>query len=828
MLEFGFRDDPAYLALDDVTVTAFTNVASPPCIVSQPFSQTVPPGAGATFSVAALGSTPLSYSWLCNGSPIAGATQSSYTVPSAQMNAGCQFSCLVTNTYGAIISSTALLSVAGPLHSFIGPDGGTPYAALVQGADGSFYGTTEYGGAYGYGTVFKMTTNGTSTLLSFNYSNGSFPEAGLVQGADGNFYGTTSSGGIFGAGTVFKIAASGTLTTLASFNSSTNGGYPCAPLAQGVDGSFYGTTLSGGTNGGYGTIFRITANGILTALVSFNSTNGASPRAGLVQGNDGIFYGTTYSGGTNGGYGTVFKMTTNGALTSLVSFNSADGAYPRAGLVQGNDGSFYGTTGSGGLNYGGTLFRITTDGTLTTLVSFNYFNYTHGAYPYAGLVQGADGNLYGTTASGGGFNAGTIFRLASDGTLAALFSFAGTNGAAPQAALVPGSDGNFYGTTAYGGVGYNGYSSSGDGTVFCLLLAPTVAPPAIISQPVSQTIPAGGTVTFSAPAASSAPLNYFWRRNGVPVTGATESSYTTNNLQLTDSGSQFSCLVSNALASVLSSNAALNVLPVNASGPVFTFSGFDGGCLYAGLVQGADGYFYGTTEYGGTYGYGTVFRITTDGALTTLASFNSTNGASPQAALVQAADGNFYGTTYSGGANGLGTVFRITTKGALATLASFDYSVNGGYPVAPLMQGTDGNLYGTTPSGGTCGHGTVFSITTSGALTTLASFNSTNGANPYAGLVQGSDGNFYGTTESGGAGGYGTVFSITTNGTLTTLVSFDRYTNGGNPYGALALGADGNFYGTTFAGAPTAVMAMERYLRSQPIARSPPWLHSIT
>jgi uncharacterized repeat protein (TIGR03803 family) len=807
VLEFGFRDDPAYLALDDVTVTAFTNVASPPCIISQSVSQTVPPGGNATFSVAAAGSTPLSYCWLCNGSPIAGATQSSYTITSAQTAAGCQFSCLVTNAYGAIMSSPALLTVTGPLHSFIGPDGGLPYAALVQGADGSFYGTTEYGGAYGYGTVFKMTTNGTSTLVSFNYSNGANPVAGLVQGADGNFYGTTYSGGANGYGTVFKITASGTLTTLASFSYSTNGASPHAGLLQGTDGNFYGTTSSGGTNGGYGTVFRMTTNGALTALVSFNSTNGARPYGGLVQGADGNFYGTTLSGGTNG-VGTAFRMTTNGTLTTLVAFNYSAGESPEAGLVQGADGNFYGTAENGGLNNGGTVFRMSTNGTLTTLVSFNSFNYINGAYPYGGLVQGADGNFYGTTSEGGAYNNGTMFRLASDGMLTILYSFDGTNGDFPQAALVQGSDGNFYGTTSGGGVGYNGTSSSGDGTVFCFLLAPTLTPPAIITQPIGRIIPAGGAVTFSAPAASSAPFSYFWRRNGAPIAGAAKSSYTTNNVQLADSGSQFSCLVSNALGSVISSNAPLTVLPVNASGPVYTFSGYDGGVPYAGLVQGADGNFYGTTLYGGTSGKGTVFKMTANGVLTTLASFNSTNGASPEAGLVQGADGSFYGTTDSGGANGDGTVFKMTANGALTTLASFNYSVNGAYPCAALVQGTDGNFYGTTSSGGTNGsigplngsYGTVFRITTNGALTTLVTFNSTNGARPYAGLVQGADGNFYGTTEAGGASGYGTVYSLTTNGTLTTLVSFINYTNGSYPYGGLVEGADGNFYGTTSSG----------------------------
>ena len=163
------------------------------------------------------------------------------------------------------------------LYSFNGPDGGNPSAALVQGADGNFYGTTQYGGTYGEGTVFRMTTNGTlTTLLSFHYSNGAYPHAGLVQGADGNFYGTTASGGTYGDGTVFRMTTNGTLTTLASFNYSVNGGSPYAGLLQGTDGNFYGTTEDGGTYGD-GTVFRMTTNGTLTTLVSFNYTNGAYP-----------------------------------------------------------------------------------------------------------------------------------------------------------------------------------------------------------------------------------------------------------------------------------------------------------------------------------------------------------------------------------------------------------------------------------------------------------------------------------------------------------------------------------------------------------------------
>jgi len=732
------------------------------------------------------------------------------------------------------------------LYSFSGPDGGGASAALITCADGNFYGTTEYGGTYGDGTIFRMTTNGVlNQLLSFNYSNGANPEAGLVQGTDGNFYGTTTGGGVNGGGTVFKMTTNGTLTTLVSFNYSVNGEAPAAGLVQANDGNFYGTTEYGGTNGG-GTVFKVTSNGTLTTLVSFNdNTNGYYPYAGLRQGTDGNLYGTTAEGGSNYD-GTIFSMTTNGSLSILVTFNGANGNYPYAGLVQGNDGNFYGTTKYGGTYGDGTAFKMTTNGSLTTLVSFN--NSVNGGYPEAGLVQGSDGNLYGTTTENGLGGNGTIFKMTTNGLLVTLFFFEGTNGCLPEASLVQGADGNFYGTTFNGGGGFNGSASSGNGIIFRLGAGPMAASPAIIAQPASQIVPVNGTAVFSVNAAGAAPLNYSWLRNGSPIAGAMLPSYSLTNVQLTDSGSQFSCVASNIFGSVTTSNAVLTAF--KATGPLCTFNGTDGGGAsaalmpgpggnfygtttyggsnyegtifsmttngtlttlvsfnsingahpYSGLWPGTDGDFYGTTADGGTYGDGTIFRMTTNGVLTTLFSFNFGNGASPEAGLVQGTDGNFYGTTTRGGANGGGTVFSMTATGTLTTLISFNYSVNGEEPVAGLVQGADGNFYGTTEYGGTNGEGTVFSITTNGTLTTLVSLNySVNGSYPQAGLVQGTDGNFYGTTAEGGANGEGTIFRMTTNGALTTLFPFN-YSNGAYPEAGLVQGTDGNFYGTTAEG----------------------------
>jgi len=200
---------------------------------------------------------------------------------------------------------------------------------------------------------------------------------------------------------------------------------------------------------------------------------------------------------------------------------------------------------------------------------------------------------------------------------------------------------------------------------------------------------------------------------------------------------------------------------------LFSFTGGDdGGPPLAGLVQGADGSFYGTAVDGGSNSFGTVFKMTAAGAVTPLHAFGGNDGAFPYAALVQGADGNFYGTTAEGGSNYAGNIFKMNPAGEVVSLYTFSGTNDGDFPLAALIQGTDGNLYGTTYEGGSARLGTVFKVTTNGTLTTLHSFNYADGAYPFAGLVQGPDGNLYGTTERGGLGGAGTVFKITTNGAL--------------------------------------------------------------
>jgi uncharacterized repeat protein (TIGR03803 family) len=364
---------------------------------------------------------------------------------------------------GADVTNVAVACTAGTesvLYSFgvNGNDAAVPYYShLLLASDGNFYGLSYDGGTSHSGTVFRITPAGAETVLwSFGLgSDGQRPYGSLVQGNDGNFYGTTYSGGANGGGTVFKITPTGNETVLYSFGSGTDGANPRGSLVLGSDGNFYGMTYAGGANGG-GTVFNITPNGTETVLWSFGSnSDGYFPYGSLVQGTDGNFYGMTYAGGANGG-GTVFKITPSGTETVLWSFGGGnDGYVPYGSLVQGTDGNFYGTTQQGGATGAGIVFNITPSGTETILWSFG--GGSDGGSPTGSLLLGSDGNFYGMTQSGGASGAGTIFQITPSGTETLLWSFgSGSDGSQPYGDLTLGPDGTLYGETSSGGTNGKG------------------------------------------------------------------------------------------------------------------------------------------------------------------------------------------------------------------------------------------------------------------------------------------------------------------------------------------------------------------------------------
>jgi uncharacterized repeat protein (TIGR03803 family) len=396
-----------------------------------------------------------------------------------------------------IFSGAAASVLAGQdfstLFNFNGTDGAHPLAGLVRAGDGNFYGTT-FGEGGSSGTVFRLTPGGVLTTM-YNFcakqgcADGSNPSA-LIQGRDGNLYGTTGAGGFtnapckaYGCGTVFRITPGGRLTTLHTFVG-TDGMFP-EGLVQANDGNFYGTAYQGGVTN-LGAIFRITPGGSFTTLYNFcpetGCADGAGPYAALVQATDGDLYGVaTYGGGNDycfgSGCGTVFKITLGGTLTTLYRFCSqddcVDGAFPYSGLVQAANGKLYGTTLYGGLGGGcsvtgvpgcGTVFEMSMTGQLATLHSFcSESACRDGDLPYGSLLQGTDGNFYGSTGIGGTSGkceggCGTLFELTRTG-LSTLMSFDSTNGAHPYGAIIQDTSGRFYGTAYSGG-------ESDDGVVF--------------------------------------------------------------------------------------------------------------------------------------------------------------------------------------------------------------------------------------------------------------------------------------------------------------------------------------------------------------------------
>jgi uncharacterized repeat protein (TIGR03803 family) len=345
------------------------------------------------------------------------------------------------------------------LHSFSAKaDGAFPYGGLVMDPAGNLYGTTSTGGRYKDGTIYKIDTSGKMTVLhQFTRKEACSSFAPLLIDKHGNLYGTAFSCGIpiaEGIGTVFELKATGRLVVLHAFGSvSGDGALPYAGLVRDAAGSLYGTTSVGGDIPyGAGTVFKIDRNtGAETVLHNFaNIPDGAFPSCRLLIDSAGNLYGTTEIGGALGG-GSVFKLDSSGDETILYSFGTSsntDGTSPVSGVIRDSDGNFYGTTAAGGSYDYGTIYKIDANGNEVLLHSFDG---TNGGNPYAGLVRDLSGNLYGTTYLGSSYNAGVLFKLDPAGAFTILHTFTGPEGSGAYDGAILDKSGNLYGTTVYGG-----------------------------------------------------------------------------------------------------------------------------------------------------------------------------------------------------------------------------------------------------------------------------------------------------------------------------------------------------------------------------------------
>jgi uncharacterized repeat protein (TIGR03803 family) len=654
------------------------------------------------------------------------------------------------------------------LHAFDGVDGRRPFDGLIDGGDGYLYGTTYEGGESNAGTVYRIDLEGRLTSIhSFNHTDGANPFAGLLDGGDGFLYGTTTQG------TIFKLDKSGgSFQTLRSFSPS-EGTNPRGRLVRGNDGFLYGTTNSGNSLGAYnGTLFRIAADGTgFVRLHSFLTSTGAYPHGGLLKGSDGKLYGTTTSGGT-GGNGVIFSFDpTGGWYTVLHHLTWSEGSSPVAALVEGADGWLYGTTQGGGSNWGGILFRVhRTNGQFARLRSFAP---TDGTAPLAALIQGAGGLFYGTASKAGPLAGGTIFRVPSDGlnlTVLAALDATTIEGVLPRDGIVSGG-GSFYGTTTGGGAGGTGttFRMASDGSAFTTLHS--------LAAATEGDLPSGplllhsdgllyGAARFQGTGGSGTLYRLRPDGSSFEILHAFLSPSEGSGPQggLADGGDGF-------LYGTTTSGAT------NGGGSVFRLNptertigivyAFPGGSEPEGSLLRKGSSLYGTTRRGGASYLGTVFKLDLPGGgVTTLHTFSGSNGSYPNGGLVEGTDGLLYGTTDSGGQYSNGTLFRLSPAGgAFATLHSFDGN-NGRTPDGPLLVGDSGFLYGTTWSGGEHGAGTVFAISPiAGVFSLLYSFYATDsqGDAPDGPLLQTSDGRLYGTTSRTGgdaSASGGTVFRL--------------------------------------------------------------------
>jgi uncharacterized repeat protein (TIGR03803 family) len=334
---------------------------------------------------------------------------------------------------------------------------------LVQDWHGNLWATSDGF----YGTAFVMSTSGELTTIYDFGIYGVAPNAGLL-GSDGDFYGTTELGGANGLGNIYKLTPEGTYTDLHDFDF-TAGQYPISQLLLGPDGFFYGTTVSGGSSTncqqfGCGVIYKFNGTGQFSVLYNFDGTHGDAPFGGLIFASNGKFYGTTTSGNGRASYGTVFSLSPSGVFNVIHDFtNGSGGATPWGGVVEGPDGNFYGTAAAGGINNAGIVYKITPAGKFTNLHSFNFL--VDGGSPLSGLALGTDKNFYGTSWANGNSPTctppcGTIYQITTAGAFTNLHSFIGSDGSGLQVPLTQHTNGKFYGAASYGGANQwgTGYS----------------------------------------------------------------------------------------------------------------------------------------------------------------------------------------------------------------------------------------------------------------------------------------------------------------------------------------------------------------------------------
>jgi uncharacterized repeat protein (TIGR03803 family) len=543
-----------------------------------------------------------------------------------------------------------------------------------------------------------------------------------------------------------------------------------------------------------------------TVLHNFPSPpKGADPYAGVIRDSAGSFYGTTGKGGAANA-GLVYKVNASGHQTVLYTFTGgADGSDPYAGVIADPEGNLYGTTQSGGAANAGVVYKVDTAGHETVLYSFIY---PDGFAPYAGVIRDSAGNLYGTTPYGGSTGAGVVYEVDTAGQETVLYNFTGgADGSTPFAGVIRDSQGNLYGTTYSGG-------AASAGVVYKLDIAGNETVLYSFTGKPDGSAPFAGVIRDSAGnlygttysgGAANAGIVYKLDTTGQETilysfTGGADGDAPNAGVIRDPAGNLYGTTYYGGIA------RAGVVYKVDAAGQetvLYSFTGkADGSGPNAGVILDSSGSLYGTTFDGGTGGAGVVYKVDTARQETVQYSFpGPIDGSFPEAGVIRNSAGNFYGTTPYGGTSNAGLVYKLDPAGQETVLYSFTGGADGAYPQAGVIPDSAGNLYGTTTSGGAWGWGAVYKLDTTGQETVLYSFTGgVDGSSPYAGVIRDASSNLYGTTTSGGAWGLGTVYKLDTAGQETVLYSFSVGADGANPFAGVVRDAAGNLYGTAYIG----------------------------
>jgi uncharacterized repeat protein (TIGR03803 family) len=654
-----------------------------------------------------------------------------------------------------------------------GADGATPYGSLAHDAAGNLYGTTYLGGLgfgdAGYGVVFKLSPAGQQTVLfTFGaiFDDGLSPYSGVVLDSAGNIYGTTSEGGQHRGGVAFKIDPSGNFTVLHAFGASGDGFGSDSPLLLDAAGNLYGTTYGGGAHH-EGTVFQLDPSGNETLLYSFTGgSDGASPFTGsLTRDPSGTIFGATFYGGAAVN-GVIFKLDSTGHETVLHNFTGgADGGQPYGGVVLDEAGNLYGTASDGGVTTGvcnhafepgcGVVFKLDPSGQETVLYAFT--GGSDGNDPVSGLLLDAAGNVYGTTFFGGSANLGAVYSVSATGQQRTLFSFPGAvGGNLPLSGVILDQAGNIYGAARDGGR---------------------------LNQGVVYKLGASGNLTT---------LYSF--------TGGADGANPHSSLIRDSAGN----LYGTASGGGASGNGV--VYEVDTSGAETVLHSFGGGAdgsdPVGGVTRGPSGSLYGTTASGGVSNLGVLYSLDVAGNETILHTFTGgDDGSTPYAAVTFDSAGNLYGTASGGGAYGGGVVYKLDASGSFTILYAFTGGADGLGPWGGVVLDASGNLYGTTPAGGTNGRGVVFKLDPAGNETVLHNFGgSGDGEDPQAGVILDPEGNLYGTAYDGGSSNFGVVFEVTPAGQESILYNFADKADGGFPAAGVVRDSSGKLYGTASSG----------------------------